>query len=257
MMKLLIDLSFSWEFVMTGEGYASIIILFIVLIVGIIVSIKARRADPLKKPKGILNVAEIGVTTFDNMTKSSMGNKFKKMAPYWFGVAVYMFLGFTLGLVGLPSPMSTIISPLMLSLVTFVMIHFVAARANKWGYFKRYVDPFALFLPINLISMWSPIISLTFRLLGNALAGFSILGLVYWALQNLSNALFGNLLGPAAMIVIPPLITPFLHLYFDLFSAVIQTVVFISLSMMFIASEDPDDSEEESRPLVTSSEAGK
>jgi F-type H+-transporting ATPase subunit a len=57
--------------------------------------------------------------------------------------------------------------------------------------------------------------------------------------------------------VIPPLITPFLHLYFDLFSAVIQTVVFISLSMMFIASEDPDDSEEESRPLVTSSEAGK
>jgi F-type H+-transporting ATPase subunit a len=255
-MRTLIDLSWSWDFVMTGEGYAAIIILFIVLVIGIIISIKARRVDPLAKPKGIINIAEIGVTTFDNMTRNSMGSKYRKMAPYWMGVAFYMFLGFTLGLVGLPSPMSNVVSPLMLSICTFVMIHFVAARANKWKYFQRFVDPFPLFLPINLISMWSPIISLTFRLLGNALAGFSIMGLLYWALQNLSSALFGSLLGPAAIIVLPPLVTPFLHLYFDLFSAVIQTVVFISLSMMFIAKED-EEPEEVSAPLVKTPEVGK
>ncbi|MFA6370711.1 MAG: F0F1 ATP synthase subunit A, partial [Bacilli bacterium] len=247
----LFDFSWSWEPSIVPEVYASLIVVVIVLILGIIIAIKAKRTDPLAKPKGLINVVEIGVSTFDNMTKNSMGSKYQGMAPYWLAVAIYMFLAFTLGLIGLPTPMANIVTPLSLALVTFIMIHIVAMRAQKWRYFKRFIEPFPLFLPINLISMWSPLISLTFRLLGNALAGFSLMGLVYWALGGLSNALFGALLGPAGSIILPPLVTPFLHLYFDLFSAVIQIIVFISLSMMFIAKED-EQAEDVAQPIAAS-----
>jgi len=247
----LIDFSWSWEPNIVPEVYATLIIVFIILIFGIIVAIKARRVDPLKKPKGLINIVELGVTTFDNMTKNSMGSKYQGMAPYWLAVAIYMFLAFTLSLIGLPSPMANIVTPLSLALITFIMIHIVAIRAQKWSYFKRFIDPFPLFLPINLVSMWSPLISLTFRLLGNALAGYSLMGLIYWALGGLSNLLFSSLLGPAGAIILPPLITPFLHLYFDLFSAVIQVIVFISLSMMFIAKED-EQAEDVAQPVNVS-----
>ena len=42
-------------------------------------------------------------------------------------------------------------------------------------------------------------------------------------------------------IFIAPFITPILHAYFDLFSAFIQTAVFIMLTMLFVANEVPDE----------------
>jgi len=47
----LIDFSWSWEPNIVPEVYATLIIVFIILIFGIIVAIKARRVDPLKNPK--------------------------------------------------------------------------------------------------------------------------------------------------------------------------------------------------------------
>ena len=44
---------------------------------------------------------------------------------------------------------------------------------------------------------------------------------------------------------IAPFVTPVLHAYFDLFSGLIQTVVFLFLSMIFIANEGPEDDIEE------------
>ncbi len=40
---------------------------------------------------------------------------------------------------------------------------------------------------------------------------------------------------------VAPIVTPILHAYFDLFSGLIQTVVFLFLSMIFIANEGPED----------------
>ncbi|MFA6855451.1 MAG: F0F1 ATP synthase subunit A, partial [Bacilli bacterium] len=90
----LFDFSWSWEPSIVPEVYASLIVVVIVLILGIIIAIKAKRTDPLAKPKGLINVVEIGVSTFDNMTKNSMGSKYQGMAPYWLAVAIYMFLAF-------------------------------------------------------------------------------------------------------------------------------------------------------------------
>ncbi|HML99854.1 MAG TPA: FoF1 ATP synthase subunit a [Bacilli bacterium] len=223
-----------------GEIITSIIIVFIVLIISLIIYFKVKHTDPLKRPRGIVHLAELMVSSIDNMVKNNMGTKYHRYGGYFLAVAMYMFFGFTIGLIGLPTPMTNYMVPLSLALITFIMIHVTAIRANKWRYFKRFLDPFAVFLPVNLISMWAPLISLSFRLFGNALAGWSIMTIAYWATESLSTALFGWLIqGGVSSIFVAPLITPWLHMYFDLFSSAVQIYVFIILSMIFISLEDP------------------
>ena len=91
-----------------------------------------------------------------------------------------------------------------------------------------------VFLPINLLSMWAPLLSISFRLFGNAVAGYVIMKLIYWAFTQISIASAN--LGPAAIVV-----TPVLHAYFDLFSGFIQTTVYLLLSMALVKNEVPDD----------------
>jgi F-type H+-transporting ATPase subunit a len=229
-----------------GEVYTSFFMLIITLILCLIIFIKVKHTDPLAKPKGIVHLAEILVTTIDNLVLTNMGKKYLKrgMGGYFTAISIYIFMAFTIGLFGLPTPMTNLIVPLSLGLFTFIFIHYTSIRATKWRYFKRYVEPFAFFLPGNLISMWAPLISLSFRLFGNALAGWTVMHLLYWALGMLSDLIFGGFvpLGPSS-IFLTPLVAPMLHLYFDLFGAFIQTLVFISLSMIFISTEDPEEEE--------------
>ena len=72
--------------------YSSLIVVFVVIVLAIIVGILARRQDPLKKPKGLLLLAEIGVNTFDGMVNEYMGPNFKGFGGYVLAIAVYLFL---------------------------------------------------------------------------------------------------------------------------------------------------------------------
>ena len=234
---------------LSGSTISSLIIVGIICLLCFYIAIRARFADPLKKPKGILFLAEVGVTFFDGLVASLMGRRYNGMGGLFMAIAVYLFISFIWGLTGLPSPTVYLATPLSLGLITFVLIHANAMRYNGMRYFKRYVEPLPFFLPINLISMWAPLLSLTMRLFGNALAGWTLMTLVYSAMNNIgdtvvtfvSNGVEQNLhLGG----IISPIVTPILHAYFDLFSGLIQTVVFLFLSMIFIANEGPEDDEE-------------
>ena len=254
MQNVILEFSIKDQFLDTASGLSgstisSLIIVGIICLLCIYISIRARFADPLKKPKGILFLAEVGVNFFDNLVSSLMGKRYNGFGGLFMAVSVYLFLAFIWGLTGLPSPTAYLATPLSLGLITFVMIHANAARFNGMRYFKRYVEPLPSFLPINLISMWAPLLSLTMRLFGNALAGWTLMTLLYGALNSIvdtvvtfvvngveQNLHFGG--------VISPIITPVLHAYFDLFSGLIQTTVFLFLSMIFIANEGPEDDEE-------------
>ena len=232
-----------------GEVISSLIVILIILILSIIIAIQAHFQDPLKKPKGLLLLAEIGVKFFDNFAGELVGGALPNFGGFVMGVAVYLFLAFIFGLTGLPSPVTYMAVPLSLGLTTFLLIHFTSARFTKWRYFKRYVDPFPVFLPINLISMWAPLLSLTLRLFGNAVAGWVLLTIVESALRDASAQLFGFMpvveSGIAAgnwnEIFLSPIPTAILHAYFDLFSGLIQTVVFIFLTTIFVGQEIPEE----------------
>ena len=232
-----------------GEVYSSLIVMLIILILAIIIAIQAHFQDPLKKPKGLLLIAEIGVKFFDNFVKDLTGSALPNFGGFIMGVACYLFLAFIFGLTGLPSPVTYMAVPLSLGLTTFLLIHLISAKFTKWGYFKRYVDPLPVFLPVNLLSMWAPLLSLTLRLFGNAIAGWALLTIVETGLRDASAALFkfmpvvesGAFQGNWNEIFLAPIPTAVLHAYFDLFSGLIQTVVFISLTAIFIGQEIPEE----------------
>lgn len=230
-----------FEFDIAPEVISSLIVIFIIMVLALIVGIQAARQDPLKKPKGLLLIAEIGVNFFDNLVENLMGSAFRGFGGYIMAVAVYLFISFIFGLTGLPSPVTYLAVPLSLGFLTFCLIHFTSAKYTKWKYFKRYIDPIPIFLPINLISMWAPLLSLTLRLFGNAIAGWTLMSIIYTALESLSSMIFSFIPSEANQLFIAPLITPVLHAYFDLFSGFIQTTVFIFLSMCLITNEVPED----------------
>jgi len=227
---------------LSGETISSLILIGIISLLAIYICIRSRFADPLKKPKGILFLAEVGVTFFDGLVESLMGPRYRGFGGFIMAIATYLFLAFIWGLTGLPAPVTYLATPLSLGLITFVLIHLNSIRFTRFRYFKRYIEPVPIFLPINLISMWAPLLSLTMRLFGNALAGWTLMTLLYAALNGIGGTVIeaaGHAMGAGSFVA--PIVTPILHAYFDLFSGLIQTVVFLFLSMIFIANEGPED----------------
>lgn len=225
---------------LNGKVVIALAIMFLIVVLSFIVFLLARKANPLEEHKGLLGLFEMAIEKIDKMVHDNMGEGFKNFGGYVLSVAMFILLCFIVGITGLPNPLTNINFPLILAFCTFVFIHATSIRFTKWGYFKRYVEPIAPFLPVNLISMWGPLLSLTLRLFGNAVSGWVLMTLVYWGLGNLSSAIF-SFAGDASGMFIAPIIAPFLHAYFDLFSGAIQMYVFIFLSMLFVAQEKPDD----------------
>lgn len=226
-------------FDLPGEVIMSLIVMFLLLILCLVIFILVKKADPLKKPKGLLAVAEIAVSKIDDLVDDNMGQGFENFGGYILAIALFIFTCFIVGITGLPNPLTYLGVPLSLALITFVLIHATSIKYTRWKYFKRYVDPIPAFLPVNLIGMWAPLLSMTLRLFGNAFAGMVLMTLVYWALQSFGAFIFAA--GPGGSIIFAPFVTPVLHAYFDVFSGAIQTLVFMFLSMLFIAQEKPEE----------------
>lgn len=229
----------------TGEIITALLIIGVLIILAIVIGILAKRADFKKKPKGLLLLAEWAVEKLDAFANDTMGPGFSNFGGVLLGIIPFLFLSFTIGIVGLPTPMSNLAVPLSLALVTFLMIHITSIRYTKWRYFKRYVDPIPVLLPVNLLSMWAPLISMTLRMFGNAIVGWVLISLINSLLGNISAAIFSFAPVGLNTIFISPIITPVFHAYFDLVSGLIQTMVFVFLTCLFIAQERPDDIEEE------------
>ena len=227
----------------SGEIIVALGIICVLIILAIIVGILAKCADPLKRPKGLLKIVEWAVEKLDAFALDTMGPGFENFGGILLGIIPFMFISFTIGITGLPTPMNSLAVPLSLALVTFILIHYTSVRFTHFRYFKRYVEPFAVFLPINLLSMWAPLLSMTLRMFGNALVGWVLLGLLNGALESLSASVFSFINSGANQLFFVPIATPLLHAYFDLFSGFVQTMVFVFLTVLFISQERPDDIE--------------
>ena len=204
---------------------SSMIITFILAIILIIIGIKLRKYKVTDEPKGLIIVIEWLVETMNDMTKSTIGKRYKKLAPYLTTIAIMLFVYNISGLFGFRPPTASVSVTFAFSITTFVLVEFYGIRSQGIKkHLKGYLDPIPLFLPMNIISDIAIPISLGLRLFGNILSGVVIMALVY------------TVLGWAALAI-----SPVLHLYFDLFSGFIQTLVFCMLTLVFIAGKLPDE----------------
>lgn len=211
----------------------SLVITLIISIFAIIVGSKLKKADPSEKPTGIQNVMEMLVETISGLVTSTMGAGKTRdyLMPYIGTLAIYLACANLLGLVGFTPPTSDFNVTLALAMITFVMTQYYGLKTNGLGgYIKGYFEPMAFLVPLNIIGELANPVSLSFRLFGNVLSGGIIMGLIYGAFSGLGK------LG----LVLPVIITAPLHAYFDVFAGLIQTFIFIMLTMVFVGGNLPE-----------------
>lgn len=238
------------ESIISGELIISLLILLAISIFAIVVHFKFKHADHEKPEKGFVLVLACLVEKLESFVIDNMGRKWRPFTGYVIAVGAYIFICFIVGISGLPNPLVSLAFPLSIGLISFLMIHITAAKANKLGYFKRYIEPIPVLLPINLLSMWAPLLSLSLRLFGNALAGYCLMSIVYYFTEQLSALIFQFINSGVNQIFVSWIITPALHAYFDVFSGAIQTMVFVILTMIWVSQEDPEEEVEEQSSLI-------
>ena len=115
----------------------------------------------------------------------------------------------------LRTPTADINTTLGLALITTFMFLSAGIKTQGiFGYLKSLAEPTPVMLPLNLIGEFAKPTNISMRLFGNMFAGMVIMGLLYKA--------------------VPALIPAPLHLYFDLFSGLVQSFVFTMLTMVYI-----------------------
>lgn len=132
----------------------------------------------------------------------------------------------------LRSPDADINMTLGMALVTFVAVQIYGIRFHGvGGRLKHMANPPFLF-PIEVISEFSRIISLSARLFGNVFAGEILLGMMY-------------AIGAAIKVAIIPFLFPVVFLFLEVLFGTIQALVFALLTLAYIVVAVGDHGEEE------------
>jgi len=203
----------------TTSHVCMILIMATIMIFAVVARKKIMHAEEV--PTGLQNVVELAVETLEGFVNSSMGKNGRKYICYVGTLFLYILLSNISGLFGLRPPTADYGTTFSLALITFVMIQYNNLKYNKIGAFTGLFQPIWFLFPINLIGEIATPVSMSLRLFGNVMAGTVMMALYYGLLP-----LFAKIGIPA-----------FLHVYFDLFSGVIQAYVFSMLTMVFITDK--------------------
>ena len=204
---------------------SSIIITIVLSIIFIIVGSKIKKVKPKDKTPVWLIPFIILVDLINKMTKENVGKFWKAYAPYFLTLAIFLCVSNISGIFGLSSPTSYLLVNAALAIITFFIIQVTGIVSNGIkNYSKSFFEPVFLLFPINLIGEITLPVSLALRLMGNIMSG-----------AVLSKIIFG-LLGWFAI--------PFLPIYnaiFDIFFGVVQTAVFLLLTIIFTGNKVKDE----------------
>ena len=173
----------------------------------------------VEKPGPIQQIAEMIHGFVSGQADSIIGPGAQRYVMFTTCVLMFVLLSNLLGMVpGLLAPTSVATVPLGVALLCFLYYHFHGVRENGVGYFKQFVGPIWwiswMMLPIELISHFARILSLTVRLYANMFAG-EMVTLVFFSLI--------------------PIGIPIVFMGLHLGVALIQAYIFMLLTMIYVS----------------------
>lgn len=116
-------------------------------------------------------------------------------------------------------PTSSLTTPVAFATCVFFAIPYYGVKNGGWkGYFKKFVEPTPIMLPMNIISDFSSAFSLAFRLYGNMLSGV-IIGSV--------------------LLMLVPFIVPLPMQLLGLLTGTIQAYIFALLAIVYVSAVAP------------------
>ena len=204
---------------------STLIITVVLCLVFILLSFKIKKVDPLKKTPLWLVPMMMLVEMMNNFIKQNIGKRWKTFAPWFLSIAIFIFFSNISAVFLLENPTSYIMITLSLALTSFFVIQGAGIASNGFlGYLKGFIDPNPVMLPMNIISEISLPISLCLRLFGNIISG-SVIALL--------------IKGFAGWWAVP--IMPVVNIVFDIGFGLIQTAVFVILSIIFTSMKIKDE----------------
>lgn len=217
----------SFEWVIHQSILVWLVICVVMGIVAFIAGRKIENTDPAQAPKGIVYWSEELYNLCLYVVKGNLKEMTSHYLPVFGTIMVGMLLSNLVGLIGFQNPTSNVSFNATLALMFFFMIQYHGMnKAGVMARLKELTEPMWLLTPLNIIGELATPISLTMRLFGNILAGTIISLLIYTLIKSLAPWGYVGLA-----------VTPFIHMYFDIFSGVIQTYIFFTLGTYFLGQQ--------------------
>ena len=197
---------------------------WIVIAILVVASLAATR-NIQKVPSGIQNLMEYALEFIRDLTRSQIGEKeYRPWVPFIGTLFLFIFVSNWSGalvpwkLFKLPSgelaaPTNDINTTVALALLTSLAYFYAGFSKRGLGYFKKYIEPTPILLPIAILEDFTKPLSLSFRLFGNILADELVV---------------------AVLVLLVPLFVPLPVMALGLFTSAIQALVFATLAAAYI-----------------------
>ena len=190
---------------------------FVMVVLALLSFIATRRLSII--PGKLQNFMEVIIETIDNFLIETMGPEGRRFFPLVATLGIYILFSNLIGMVpGFESPTSNVNTNASMALSVFAMTHIVGVRIHGIKYIKQFMGPVwwltPLMMPIEIISHLARPLSLSIRLFGNIKGEDIVL---------------------AVVLMLVPFLVPLPVFVLMIFTSFIQTMVFMILTMMYIA----------------------
>ena len=198
------------------NAFAMELLVFLVLIAYFIA---VRLTLSVEKPAAVQHLAEMTHEFVSEQAEQIIGHGSERFVSYLTALLLFILLANLMGIIpGLESPTAFAVVPLGFALVTFIYYHYHGVRENGFAYIKQFLGPvwwlYPLLLPIEIISHFARVLSLTVRLYANMFAG-DLVTLAFFSLV--------------------PIGIPLIFLGLHLGVAVVQAYVFFLLAAIYLS----------------------
>ncbi len=189
----------------------------------------------VRVPSGVQNFLEYALDFVRDIAKTQIGEKeYRPWVPFVGTLFLFIFVSNWSGalvpwkLVEIPNselaaPTNDINTTVALALLTSAAYFYAGLSKRGIGYFKKYIEPTPILLPINILEEFTKPLSLSFRLFGNILADELVV---------------------AVLVLLVPLFVPLPVMALGLFTSAIQALIFATLAGAYIG-ESLEHGEEE------------
>lgn len=204
---------------------STLIITLILSVFFILLSFKLKKVDPLKKTSKWVTPFLMIVEMINNFIKQNIGKRWKSYSPWFLTITIFIFFSNISAIFLLDNPTSYVMITAALALLTFFVIQISGIVSKGFlGYLHGYIEPTPIMLPMNIISEISLPLSLCLRLFGNIVSGTVI------------AILIKGFMGWFAILAMPVV-----NIIFDIGFGIIQTAVFVILSIVFTSMKIDDE----------------
>jgi F-type H+-transporting ATPase subunit a len=206
------------------HGQVLLVIWFVVAVLVVLSILGTANADRI--PHGWQNFMEAALDFVTDIAKDQLGESFYKEWIPFIGTLFFFIFGCNWAgaivpwkLIQLPegelaAPTNDINTTVALAFLTSFSYFYAGLSKKGLGYFKRYVRPLPLLLPINILEDFTKPLSLSFRLFGNVLA---------------------DELTITVLTALVPLVVPLPIMALGIFAGSVQALIFSTLAAAYIA----------------------